>query len=199
MVKAAFSSQISSSAFLARSSCELSWLQGGTTAAMHQAVPCCSRQWVVCDLSQGLRHCSRCSGELWTWSSIHRRRLWCRHPLVLEILDYVMRQGATQILHGLEGDGCCCCDAILTVLLFVDLFRRLSPGSTTTHLCLSLQGDDCFDVVNILLHLRVSLSRIISFFACTEGLLQWQQKVPDLALDPNAPDCILLLGSFVFF
>lgn len=48
----------------------------------------------------------------------------------------------------------------------------LSPGSTTTHLCLSLRGDDCFDVVNILLHLRVSLSRIINFFACTEGLLQ---------------------------
>jgi len=45
-----------------------------------------------------------------------------------------MRQGATQILHGLEGDGCCCCEPLFIALLFVDLFRRLSPGSTTTHL-----------------------------------------------------------------
>jgi hypothetical protein len=44
---------------------------------------------------------------------------------VLEILNYVMRWGATQILLGLEGHGCCC-NAILTTLLLVDLFRRLS-------------------------------------------------------------------------
>jgi hypothetical protein len=45
-----------------------------------------------------------------------------------------MCQGATQILHGLEGDGCSCCEPLLTALLLVDMFRRLLPGSTTTHL-----------------------------------------------------------------
>jgi len=84
----------------------------------------------------------------------------------------------------------CCSDVVLIVSFTVDLQFLWSTSST-----------DNIDVLNGTSKRYVisDLSRIISFSACTEGLLRWQQKVPDLVLDPNAPDCILLLGSFVFF
>ncbi len=107
-----------------------------------------------------------------------------------------------------------CCVLLPVALPYSLLFWKIDRLVTTQRLVGRLcSGLFCFDRVcfscvcvcvskrelTIYIVIISNLSRIISFFACPEGLLRWQQKVPDLALDPDAPDCILLLGSFVFF
>jgi hypothetical protein len=63
--------------------------------------------------------------------------VWCKRPLVLEILDYVMHQGATQILHGLEGLQWCHTLLAASSHQLVDWKRQLTQFQNLSTMILS--------------------------------------------------------------